>query len=130
MVSGRRAWSNGEIFLVASLGKRFARVLRPEQYTVAPASPSASAAPRPTPRVAPATSATRPFRSGGWYKALVEVMIALRDAALVMGSRLRAVVPHRNDPERRLRSPRRVACQHSRRGGRDRSAPPSPLPRE
>src|SRR5580700_2184207 len=39
-----------------------ARELRPVQYTVAPASPNASAMPRPTPRVAPATSATRPLR--------------------------------------------------------------------
>src|SRR3954469_20896683 len=36
--------------------------LRPVQYTVAPASPSARAMPRPAPRVAPATSATRPAR--------------------------------------------------------------------
>src|SRR3954466_10305429 len=36
--------------------------LRPVQYTTAPASPSARAMPRPAPRVAPATTATRPFR--------------------------------------------------------------------
>src|SRR5262252_5357964 len=35
-------------------------VLRPVQYTVAPASPSIRAIPRPAPRVAPATTATRP----------------------------------------------------------------------
>ena len=35
-------------------------LLRPVQMTVAPASPSAAAIPRPAPRVAPATSATRP----------------------------------------------------------------------
>ena len=46
MVSGR------------SYSLRFCRVLRPVQYTVAPASPSAIAMPRPAPRVAPATSAT------------------------------------------------------------------------
>src|SRR3954469_2217392 len=34
--------------------------LRPVQYTIAPASPSARATPRPAPRVAPATRATRP----------------------------------------------------------------------
>src|SRR3954464_8914229 len=34
--------------------------LRPVQYTVAPASASARAMPRPAPRVAPATRATRP----------------------------------------------------------------------
>ncbi len=36
------------------------RVVRPVQTTVAPASPSAAAMPRPTPRVAPATTAMRP----------------------------------------------------------------------
>ena len=36
------------------------RLLRPVQYTVAPASPSARAMPRPAPRVAPATTATWP----------------------------------------------------------------------
>src|SRR6185503_18229134 len=35
-------------------------VLRPEQYTVAPASPSMREMPRPAPRVAPATTATFP----------------------------------------------------------------------
>src|SRR5262245_29233003 len=35
-------------------------VLRPEQYTVAPASPSMRAMPRPAPRVAPATTAIFP----------------------------------------------------------------------
>ena len=35
-------------------------LLRPVQITVAPASPSAAAMPRPAPRVAPATTATRP----------------------------------------------------------------------
>ena len=44
-----------------SYSERCARVLRPVQYTVAPASPSATAMPRPAPRVAPATSATLPF---------------------------------------------------------------------
>src|ERR1700739_4901287 len=39
--------------------------LRPVQYTVAPASASARAMPRPAPRVAPATRATRPV-SGLW----------------------------------------------------------------
>src|SRR3990170_2840952 len=41
-------------------GDGFPLMLRPVQYTVAPASPSARAMPRPAPRVAPATSATRP----------------------------------------------------------------------
>src|SRR5580698_6273896 len=36
--------------------------LRPVQYTVAPASPSATAIPRPAPRVAPATRAILPER--------------------------------------------------------------------
>src|SRR5262247_2058647 len=39
---------------------RRCRVVRPVQMTVAPASPSAAAIPRPAPRVAPATTATRP----------------------------------------------------------------------
>src|ERR687890_33665 len=43
-----------------SISERCSRVVRPVQYTVAPASPSATAMPRPAPRVAPATSATRP----------------------------------------------------------------------
>src|SRR5687768_7924556 len=43
-----------------SYSERRSRVLRPGQYTVAPASPSATAVPRPAPRVAPATSATLP----------------------------------------------------------------------
>src|SRR5713226_1651019 len=68
IVSGRRVWSHGDTFLAPFLGRRFARVLRPEQYTVAPASPNASAVPRPTPRVAPATSATRPRRSGALWE--------------------------------------------------------------
>ena len=38
------------------------RTLRPVQYTVAPASPSMLAMPRPAPRVAPATTATFPVR--------------------------------------------------------------------
>ena len=37
--------------------------LRPVHTTVAPASPSAAAMPRPAPRVAPATTATRPRRA-------------------------------------------------------------------
>ena len=41
-----------------------ARVLRPEQYTIAPAAPSAVAMPRPAPRVAPATTATFPCSGG------------------------------------------------------------------
>ena len=40
-------------------------LLRPVQMTVAPASPSAAAIPRPAPRVAPATTATRPRRASG-----------------------------------------------------------------
>src|SRR6202011_5332293 len=43
-----------------SYSDRRALVLRPVQMTVAPASPSAAAMPRPAPRVAPATTATRP----------------------------------------------------------------------
>src|SRR5437764_11219280 len=45
--------------------ERAARVLRPVQTTVAPASPSATAMPRPAPRVAPATTATRPRSAAG-----------------------------------------------------------------
>ena len=48
MVSGR------------SYSERCAVVVRPVQITVAPASPRAAAMPRPAPRVAPATTATRP----------------------------------------------------------------------
>ena len=44
-----------------STSERCSRVLRPVAYTVAPASPSATAMPRPPPRVAPLTSATLPF---------------------------------------------------------------------
>src|SRR5829696_10555807 len=43
-----------------STSERRSRVLRPVAYTVAPASPSATAMPRPPPRVAPLTSATLP----------------------------------------------------------------------
>src|SRR3954462_7764054 len=53
IVSGRAA------FAAAAPG---VRLLRPVQYTVAPASPSIRAMPRPAPRVAPATTATRSFR--------------------------------------------------------------------
>src|SRR5271154_1817875 len=45
--------------VAAVVAPRF-RELRPVQYTVAPASPSATAMPRPAPRVAPATSAIFP----------------------------------------------------------------------
>jgi hypothetical protein len=44
---------------------RFDPLLRPVQTTVAPASPSAAAIPRPAPRVAPATTATRPRSASG-----------------------------------------------------------------
>jgi hypothetical protein len=37
------------------------RAVRPVTYTVAPAPPSASAMPRPAPRLAPVTTATLPF---------------------------------------------------------------------
>src|SRR5262249_31773109 len=53
MVSGRR------------YGDGLPRTLRPVQYTVAPASPSARAMPRPAPRVAPATSAPCPCNGVG-----------------------------------------------------------------
>src|ERR687898_1001339 len=43
-----------------SISERRSRVLRPVAYTVAPASPRATAMPRPPPRVAPLTSATLP----------------------------------------------------------------------
>src|SRR4249919_894917 len=51
MVSGR------------SYSDRCVVVVRPVQMTLAPASPSAAAMPRPAPRVAPATTATRPRRA-------------------------------------------------------------------
>src|SRR6185436_14480214 len=60
IVSGRCARSNGCPGRRRGRGAR--RELRPVQYTVAPASPSMQAIPRPAPRVAPATSATRPRR--------------------------------------------------------------------
>src|SRR5215471_15989304 len=46
-------------------GERLPRTLRPVQLTEAPVSPSARAMPRPAPRVAPATTATRPRRGRG-----------------------------------------------------------------
>src|SRR3954466_1353283 len=49
---------------VCAFARACARVDRPVTYTVAPQSPSASATPRPTPRLAPVTTATRPRRSG------------------------------------------------------------------
>ena len=52
IVSGLPAL-NGQTYSVV------VRLLRPVQYTVAPASPSIRAMPRPAPRVAPATTATR-----------------------------------------------------------------------
>ena len=45
-----------------------ARVPRPLAYTVAPHSPSTPATARPTPRVAPVTSAMRPRRSGAVHR--------------------------------------------------------------
>src|SRR5215208_5859144 len=45
-----------------SYSERRSRVDRPVHHTVAPASPSATAVPRPAPRVAPATRATVPLR--------------------------------------------------------------------
>src|SRR3954453_2301489 len=50
---------------------------RPVTWTVAPHSPSTSAMPRPTPRVAPVTTATRPPRSGGLH-ATATMVSALR----------------------------------------------------
>src|SRR5439155_4646111 len=44
---------------------RLDRVVRPVHTTVAPASPKAAAMPRPAPRVAPATTATRPRSASG-----------------------------------------------------------------
>src|SRR5256885_16536680 len=46
-------------------GDGFPRTLLPVQYTVAPVSPRARAIPRPAPRVAPATTATRPASGFG-----------------------------------------------------------------
>src|SRR4051794_4309424 len=50
--------------VAVAFARACARVDRPVTYTVAPQSPSASATPRPTPRLAPVTTATRPRRSG------------------------------------------------------------------
>src|SRR3954471_12536619 len=71
--------------------------LRPVQYTVAPASASARAMPRPAPRVAPATSATRPLN--GWR----EVFFAdMREATVTADLRLPFSVTSRRPahPER------------------------------
>src|SRR4029453_9260132 len=46
-----------------SYSDRVDPVVRPVHTTVAPASPRAAAMPRPAPRVAPATTATRPRRA-------------------------------------------------------------------
>ena len=64
IVSGRPALWCFEVFGCV-------RLLRPVQYTVAPASPSMRAIPRPAPRVAPATTATFPASAG---------MVTSRDA--------------------------------------------------
>src|SRR6185436_11969993 len=66
-------------------GERLPRTLRPVQYTMAPASPSARAMPRPAPRVAPATRATRPVNGlpeGGFFAMVVSVCSKL-NACLV-----------------------------------------------
>ena len=49
--------------VVVGLSPYLRSQLRPVQMTVAPASPSAAAIPRPAPRVAPATTATFPCRA-------------------------------------------------------------------
>src|SRR5215510_10971439 len=66
--------------------------LRPVQYTIAPASPSARAMPRPAPRVAPATTATRP--ASGFF-------------AMLPGWRRRgeASIDERREPDAREREP-------------------------
>src|ERR1700743_3395221 len=46
---------------IPSTGRGPPRIDRPVTYTVAPASPRASAIPRPHPRLAPATNATLPL---------------------------------------------------------------------
>src|SRR5258708_24838289 len=76
------------------------RVLRPVQYTKAPASPSARAMPRPAPRVAPATSATRP--ASGFTDDLVFFMPSLnhfdsRSATWRLGKRRVAGDARRTD---------------------------------
>jgi hypothetical protein len=58
MVSGRPALTWLDTFGCT-------RLLRPVQYTVAPASPNIRAIPRPAPRVAPATTATRRLNGVG-----------------------------------------------------------------
>src|SRR5258708_392409 len=56
-------------------GEGLPLTLRPVQYTVAPASPSARAIPRPAPRVAPATRAVRPA-SGLWNDLLFAMVVS------------------------------------------------------
>ena len=56
---GNAASAAGDDLLATS-----STVVRPLTYTVAPASPRTSATPRPTPRVAPVTSATHPSSRG------------------------------------------------------------------
>src|SRR4051794_3089130 len=67
-----------------------ARLLRPVQYTVAPASPSIRAIPRPAPRVAPTTTATRPLNGLDMNPPLV--WLAERDLSRSPGSGLALVL--------------------------------------
>src|SRR4051794_4640661 len=79
IVSGRRALTWLDTF-----GR--ARLLRPGQYTMAPASPNIRAIPRPAPRVAPTTTATRPLNGLDMDPPLV--WLTERELSRSPGSRL------------------------------------------
>lgn len=66
-----------------SYSERRFLVVRPVQYTVAPASPSATAVPRPAPRVAPATRATFPVSGPDTVRILWPARTPVRDATPV-----------------------------------------------
>src|SRR5688572_828289 len=63
-------------------GEGLPRTLRPVQYTIAPASPSARAMPRPAPRVAPATTATRPVRGRPDFRDVAAGRVRKRECGL------------------------------------------------
>ena len=63
------------------------RLLRPVQYTVAPASPNIRAIPRPAPRVAPATTATRPLNGLGMASLVVWLTLQMSRAPYRSGAR-------------------------------------------
>src|SRR3954469_7479145 len=89
-------------------GDGFPTTLRPVQYTVAPASPSARAMPRPAPRVAPATSATLPLRGFEVFLAIHLSDEDVRAAQFMQLCRRRAHEAHRYCIDRRRRPGARV----------------------